>query len=216
MAYNHEIPFTQELLRKGIHLISLSIPIGYIFTSKTLALSILVPLTLLFIIMDLLGKKDNGVRKFINRFFGKMLRPHEVEDKLVLNGASWVMISAVITIFVFPKTLAVTSFSILIISDICAAIFGRKFGKHKIYNKSWEGTFAFIISAFCVVTILGFFYRAPISYFLSGFVAAFIGGFVEATSGIIKIDDNIAVPMVVGLVMWLGGIIAYGNNMPFF
>lgn len=214
MGSQQEIPFTQELLRKGIHLISLSIPVIYIFVTKTFALSILIPLALLTIALDLLSKLDNPVRVLIYGLFGKMLRPHELK-KNVLNGASWVLIAAVITLFIFPKILAVTGFTVLIISDTCAAIFGRKFGKHRLFTKSWEGTLAFFLSASAVILIYGTIFNAPLSYFVAGFIAAAISAFIEAASSIIKMDDNLSIPLSVGLTMLLMNTLLASWNQPF-
>lgn len=209
-----QIPFSQELLRKGIHLISFSIPVIYIFISKETALFILIPLALIAIIIDVLSKRDNHVRKYLYMFFGKLLRPHE-QRKDVLNGATWVLISAVLTVFIFPKIIAVTSFAILIVSDICSAIFGRKYGRHQLFDKSWEGTTAFMVSAFIVVLAFGTALVAPRTYFYSGFLAAIIGAFAEAASNKIKMDDNFAVPLSVGFTMWAFGLIAVHLNYPF-
>ena len=214
MANRQEIPFTQELLRKGIHLISLSIPITYIFVSKQFALSVLIPLTLVFLAFDILSKFYEPVRKFIHFIFGKMFRPHEY-SKHTLNGATWVLIASVVTILIFPKIIAITSFVILIVSDISAAIYGRKYGKHDLFDKSWEGTTAFIVSAYAVILILGFAFQTPWTYFVAGFAGATLGAFAEAASGVMKLDDNFSIPMSVGFVMWLAGMFAAGIGLPY-
>ena len=48
-----ETSYSSELIRKGIHLCSLSIPVIYYYISKDTALSILIPLTLAFGLTDL-------------------------------------------------------------------------------------------------------------------------------------------------------------------
>lgn len=212
---NKSIPFVQELWRKSIHLCSLSIPITYYFITKELALSILIPLALIFILFDIFSRKENWIRHFIIKYFGKLMRPYETKDEVSLNGASWVLISACIVIFAFPKLLAITSFSILIISDISAAIFGRKYGSIPIFDKSLEGTIAFIISAFMVILFIGYLVEAPWTYFLCGMIAAIVGGIVEVSSSIIKFDDNLTIPISISLLMWGGGLIAASLNQPF-
>lgn len=216
MSESAEISFSQEVLRKGIHLISLSIPIIYIFVTREIALSILVTLAIFAITIDFLSKFDNIVGIMLKKYFGKMLRPHEINQKYVLNGASWVFISAVVCVFIFPKFLTVVSFTVLIISDISAALYGRKYGKHKLFvNKSWEGTFAFMISAIIVVFIYGIIFNAPVIYFIGGIASAIIGGFVEAASTKMKVDDNLSIPTSVGFVLWIFGIYADSILTPF-
>lgn len=215
MNYQNEIPFEQELLRKGIHLISLSIPISYFFFQRDFLLFVLGPLTLISFVIDLLSKENTEVKRIIYKYFGKMLRPHETQKGLTLTGATWVLISAFICILIFPKLIAVTSLSILVVSDISSAIIGRKFGRTKFFNKSFEGTVAFIISAVIMVFIIGILFSAPYSFFIAGIVASIIGAFAEVCSGICKIDDNFSIPFSVGFTLWLLGLYFNFINLPY-
>jgi len=204
------ISYEQEILRKGVHLMSLSIPVGYIFVSRELALYVLIPMMLIALSIDLLSKYDNFVRKYLYLYFGRMLRHHEKNnDPLILNGASWVLISAVITLLFFPKVIAVISFMVLIVCDISAALIGRRFGKHKIFDKSIEGTFAFIVSGFIITWIVGTIYRADIWFFIAGYLGSFFGGIVELYSTKLKVDDNLAIPISVGITMSIVNSFAY-------
>lgn len=215
MNCQNEISFEQELLRKGIHLISLSIPISYFFFNKDFLLFVLGPLALASLVIDFLSKENPVVSQLLKRFFGKMLRSHETQKGLIFNGATWVLISAFLSILIFPKLIAVTSLSILVVSDISSAIIGRKFGKTKFFNKSFEGTLAFIISAIVMTFIIGFLFSAPYSYFIAGIVASIVGAFVEVYSGICKIDDNFSIPFSVGITLWLLGLYFEVINLPY-
>jgi dolichol kinase len=199
-----DISFGAELLRKGIHLVSLSIPIGYALMSRRQALMILVPLTLAFVIADVLIHWSMPVRRLALRIVGPLLRPHELRnDRLLLNGASYVLISACIVIAIFPKLIAVTSFAILIISDISAAIIGRRYGSHRFLDKTLEGTLAFVVSAVVVIAVIGTLYRLPAIYFAIAASAALVGALAENLSIRLKMDDNISIPLSIGVVMWL-------------
>ena len=216
MTEEKNISFTQELLRKGIHLISLSIPVLYIFLDKKTGLSILIPLTIIAILIDVLSKFPNIVRLYLFKYFRHMLRPHETQDKLIFNGATWVLISATVCVLIFPKLLTVVSFTILIISDISAALIGRRYGKHPLFvNKSWEGTSAFIVSAIFVIIIYGLIFSAPWTFFIGGIIASVIGGVVEAISPIIKVDDNLSIPLSIGFTLWGLGLIAVNIGEPY-
>lgn len=174
------------------------------------------PLTFLFVLADILSKFKNPVRYLVYKFFRRMLRPHETADKFVLNGASWVLISATICVLVFPKILTVVAFSILIISDIFAAIIGKSYGKHKLFiNKTWEGTLAFIITAIITVFIYGILFSAPLTFFIFGCIAAIAGGFIEALSPVMKIDDNLSIPLGIGLLLWIAGLYSASIGQPF-
>jgi dolichol kinase len=200
---NKDIPYSQELLRKSVHLVSLSIPIAYIIVSEKLALFVLIPMALLAVSLDLLSRKEDSLaNKFVFGFFGGMLRKHErKKKKLILNGASWVLISAVLTVLVFPKVIAVIAFMILIVSDISAALVGRKWGHTKLGKKSLEGTMAFVVSGFLVVVIVGILFQADMYFYFAGMTGAIIGGLAELYAKQLKLDDNLSIPMGVGITM---------------
>jgi len=196
------IDYKNELLRKGIHLVSLSIPVIYYFITRELALSILVPLVIFSLITDLSRYYFPNFGRFFYKIFGFLLRDHEKDhEKKSLNGATYVLIAAVITVLIFPKVIAITAFAILILSDISAALIGRRFGKIKFLSKSLEGTSAFFISACVVILVAPKVVGMPTEY-LIGFVAAFVGAIVENISyG--YFDDNLTIPLSVGGTMWI-------------
>ncbi len=196
------VSFEFELMRKGIHMMSLSIPISYYFMSRELALTILIPLTLLFILGDVMRTYHEPTYRLYHRIFGRMLRAHEkTREKKTLNGASWVLISATLCVLVFPKLIAITAFAILIVSDTVAALIGRRFGTRKFNDKTLEGSTAFVVSAAVVIMFTPKIAHAPVEYLIA-IVAAVIGALAEVFSFDI-IDDNFAIPIAIGSALWL-------------
>ena len=202
MTKDRQITYRSEVLRKGIHLLSLSIPMIYSVISQATALWILVPLACLFVAIDILGHKEGWVRNTMLRSFEPVMRNHELKvDDVRLNGASHVLIAACASVWLFPKIIAITAFSILIISDICAALVGRRFGSHRFLDKSLEGTLAFAVSAIGVVLVIASINSAPISFVVIGAFASIVGALVENISPRLRLDDNISIPGSVGLTM---------------
>lgn len=198
---NVEQSYGVELVRKTIHLCSLSIPIVYYFISKSAALSILIPLLLVFGLPDLLRLYHAPTRRVYNKFFGWLLRKHERDEHARnLNGATYVLLSACLFIWFFPKIIFITAFSVLIVSDTLAALVGRRFGKHPLFKKSLEGTAAFFLSALVVIIVAPKAEGTGAEY-LIGAAAAFVGAIVEAAFTFI--DDNLLIPFSVGVTMWL-------------
>lgn len=195
-----QISFSNELIRKSIHLGSLSIPIIYYFIHRETALYVLVPLTIFSIAIDVGRFYIPAIRRFVEVLFDRILRPHERNPGL-LSGATYVLISALFCVAVFPKLITVTAFSILIVSDGASALFGRAFGKHRFFDKSLEGTAAFIVSAWIVVMITPKVGPLPIEYAIAAF-AAIVGGIAEAASVTLHLDDNFSVPVSIGFTMW--------------
>ncbi len=199
---NGTIHYRDELVRKLIHLFSLSIPIIYYFISRSEGILILSILTGAALILDLSRYVSPSVGKVFYKIFGFLLRKHEIDSsKKNLNGATYVFISALICVILFPKVLFITAFTILIISDTMAALIGRKFGKHKFLSKSLEGTLAFFISASIVVFFTPKMENLPAEYII-GLIAAAVGAIVENISFGFA-DDNLAIPISIGFTMWL-------------
>lgn len=196
------IDYQSEVLRKAIHLCSLSIPVVYYFITRELALSILIPLALLSLVLDLSRYYFKPFSNIFYKIFGFMLRKHEKDEKRKnLNGATYVLISAVLVIAIFPKVFAVTGFAVLIIGDIAAALIGRKFGQTQFLLKSLEGTIAFFI--FSIVVIL---FTPKIEGNITEFVIAVIAVGVGAVAENISTgwaDDNLTIPVSIGITMWI-------------
>ena len=198
---NGTIRYRDELFRKLIHLTSLSIPIVYYFISKGTAALILAILAGLALIIDLARYLNPEIGKIFYKIFGFLLRQHELDHKKKnLNGATYVLISALISVLIFPKIIFISAFTILIISDSLAALVGRKFGKRKFLFKSLEGTLTFFISA-CIVILFTPKIGAFKEEYLIGFIGAFVGALVENISFRL-IDDNLSIPLSVGFTMW--------------
>jgi len=184
--------FKSELYRKSIHIFSSIVPLFYAFSSKSLTLKILIPLALIFIMVEIIRFNIN----FINRIYIKILRDiMRVQEKKRFSGATYLLISSVLVIFFYDKSIAVACLLFLTLSDSAAALFGKRFGKIKIYNKTLEGSLAFLLSSLIIV------YFIKSLNFITGVSGAITATFVEIT--LINIDDNLAIPIISSFVMWL-------------
>jgi len=207
---NGTIDYRDELVRKLIHLFSLSIPIIYYFIPSSTSIAILFGLTIFALVVDGGRFISKSFAKIFYQAFGFLLRKHELDkEKKNLTGATYVLLSALICALIFPKVIFVTAFTILIISDTTAALIGRKFGKRKFLRKSFEGTLSFFISASIVVFFTPKVGDFPLEYMI-GFIAAFVGAIVENISYGFA-DDNLTIPISVGVTMWLLYLIIFPN-----
>ncbi|MDA3860146.1 MAG: dolichol kinase [Melioribacteraceae bacterium] len=190
------IDYKAELLRKSIHLLSLSIAIVYYYITKELALMLLIPLTLISLILDLARYLFPAYRDFLYSYFGFMLRKHEINSKqITLSGATYVLIAALVTVMFFPKVFVLLGIAVLIFGDIFAALIGRKFGKHKFLFKSLEGTTAFIVFGSLIMLATPKI-EGNLTEYLIGFAAVVVSGIVENISyG--WADDNLTIPIAV-------------------
>ena len=185
----------QEILRKTIHVIVNSlIPLIYLFFNiPKLWMAILLGLASVFIILiDIERSRDDWLSTIFAKYFNKMLRIHERNGKL--TGASYVFIGAFISVAIFPKEIAVLALLFTAIGDTAAALYGRKFGKIKIWNKTLEGSIVGLIA--CIIIAL-FFPQIPNIVKFSG---AFAAMFIELLH--IKVDDNLRIPLFSGIIMY--------------
>lgn len=186
--------FRYEIARKIIHLSSLSIAIIYCHITRELALLLLIPLFAGFFLVDLMKNSIEPIAEWYHRTFDGMLREHEREKKRIhFNGATYITLSALLLVLLFPKIIAVTAFALVAVSDTIAALVGKKFGRHKIGDKSIEGSLAFLASALLIIAVV------PNLHPAAGVLMAVTATLTEAVSPKVngfKIDDNLTIPLV--------------------
>lgn len=199
-----QITYASEIARKGIHLASLLIPIIYLQVEHWTGIVILCVMTVVSLCIDIVMHVHPATRRVMLSLVGPLLRQHELrEDRLHLTGASWVLIAATVTFVVFPTVIAVTAFSVLIVSDTFAALIGRRYGHREFIDKSLAGSVAFAISALVVVAVWQNVFDLPPAFFIAGGIASVAAAIAEAASSRLRVDDNIAIPCSYGIVHWL-------------
>ena len=110
-------------------------------------------------------------------------------------------------VLIFPKVFVITGFAVLILSDISAALIGRRYGKHKFLSKSLEGTLAFFVVG-CIVVLFSPKVANDLGEYFIGIAAVAVGAIFENISyG--WADDNLTVPVSIGLSMWILYLIFY-------
>ena len=184
-----------EYLRKLIHIFNLSIPIGYMYIvpEKWMMVLILFGISILFLFVDIMRHHVPIVKNLFENIFGSMLRSHERDGKL--TGATWVMFGSVITIMLFSKQVAIIALIFMRIGDTAAGLIGQRFGKHKIWDKSWEGFIAGLVV--CIIIALNY-KLLPIHVSVAGAIAAMVMELLP-----IPLDDNFRIPLGTGAIMMM-------------
>ena len=188
--------YRQEIYRKLIHLSSSCIPFMLWYFGKDTFQPWIISCAIILPILDY-GRRHN---KFLYRIYSNLFitftRPIE---QGILSGASWVIIGAAVTIFIFNENTAIIGLLVLSIADSAAAIVGIKFGETQLYSKSLEGSAAFFITA----TIIVFSLSSAAAYI--NFIAVITATVVELFSTP-RINDNLLIPMVLALILTIGGV----------
>ena len=196
--------FKKELARKLIHLSSLWIPALIYFVQPSISIIVFSAIFVGDVILEYGNyKKWRWARRTFGLLFYRTLRNKELKrSQLQLSGGAYVMLAAIACTLLFPANVAVVALSIMLISDTCAALFGKAYGSRRLYkNKSIEGTAAFFVSALLIMVICNFI--LPVTY--ASILAAFVATFAEMYEDKIEIDDNLSLPLFVGAVLSLLG-----------
>lgn len=196
--------FKKELARKLIHLSSLWIPALIYFVQPSISIIVFSAIFVGDVILEYGNyKKWRWARRTFGLLFYRTLRNKELKrSQLQLSGGAYVMLAAIACTLLFPANVAVVALSIMLISDTCAALFGKAYGSRRLYkNKSIEGTAAFFVSALLIMVICNFI--LPVTY--ASILAAFAATFAEMYEDKIEIDDNLSIPLFVGAVLSLLG-----------
>lgn len=107
--------------------------------------------------------------------------------------AFWANLGIFLSFLFLGREPAMVSVVVLAIGDAFASIVGMRYGKRKIGYRSLEGTFAFFLSTFVVLS--------PFIGFWKAFLVSFFSALVEALP--LRLDDNFTVPVIAGFVYYL-------------
>lgn len=127
--------------------------------------------------------------------FGQLLRRREFTG---LTGGSYLLLACLLVAFIYEPRVLIGATSFLVIGDTVAAIVGLSAGRIRFWRKTVEGTLAGLICCIGVAYVCSIlpYWNLPIGVALIGAVTASV---VEALP--IEVNDNVAVPIVSGLVM---------------
>jgi dolichol kinase len=194
--------FRDELARKAIHLSSVLAPLLYGLLLHTagsqarpIALIVSAPITLLLFVVDALRLCHGGFRALYYRHLGLVMRSDEGQR---FCGATFVMISVMLCIALFPPPVAIAAMLFLSVSDALASLVGRAVGGPRWFGKSAAGSLAFFVSALLIALLC--LPGRP----LVALVGAALATIIEALPhqlGRIRLDDNLTVPVISGAVM---------------
>ena len=198
LKIDKNLTYKNELLRKFIHVFDSIIPLSLFVLSRENLIKIIVPVTILFILMDFLRHHIKSIQNIYLFFFDRITRNFE-KTKNVFTGATYYLLGCLFVIVFFDdKSIIMASLLIMSISDSFAAIIGIKFGQTKIYkNKSLEGSFAFFITAFIILVFF-----VPDLKLIFSILIAFIATLVELFS-FHSLNDNITIPVFSSILIQL-------------
>ena len=205
-----DISYQSELKRKFLHLLALIIPLCITLLGKEKSLWILIPLSTLALIIEVARVRIHSIARLIYAIAGPIMRAEEkpaLGAPIVINGASWVVISATLLTIIFPVYIACSALSMFMLGDAAAALIGRKFGKNHWPRspKTLEGSLAFFVVAGLTLVLFNI---------MPWYFALLVSGIAMLLEVIpLPVNDNVRVPILAGFVI-LGIEYMIGNTQP--
>ncbi len=165
----------------------------YIIFTQVVALLIIGIVTIVFIVLDITRFLNKQTNELFTVRFKSIFRKNEAKK---FSSMTIFLVATFISILLIEKNNANTALTFLIFGDIFSKIFGLAFGRHKIFQKTIEGTLAFfgctLICGFILYNILDI----PLFILIIGGITAPL---VELFS--FQLNDNFTVSLISGAVM---------------
>jgi dolichol kinase len=187
----------RELARKGLHLLSAVVPLGYsLGVPRAYVLWILFATLGVAAAVELARARSQYARSLFEGSVGTLLRQHE---RVALSGATWLISALTVTTLVFPKDIAIAAMCAVSMGDAFAAVLGRASNPRSVHRKTLAGS----ITCFVVSTMA--------AYALAEFTwtDAFIAGVLAAVAERPRrpMDDNFRIALTVGcgILLWRMG-----------
>jgi dolichol kinase len=170
--------------------------------SKPVCVVVLAIALVFFSTIEFVRLKLPKVNTVAIKIMGPVMRSHEVSK---VSGTPFYVGSVLLSVIIFPKSIAVLSILFLAIGDPTSSIFGIMWGDlgPRFSNgKSLIGTAAGM-GICCVIT---FVYLViddvpPVPSLLIALAGGLAGGGAEMIP--LDIDDNFSIPLVSGLALWV-------------
>jgi len=141
------------------------------------------------VFVDLARFRGWTVQRIWHPVVAPIVRPRESQN---FTGATFILTSGWLCPLLFSLPAATVAMLTIILGDTSAALVGRRWGRHiTIGNRSAEGSMAFLAAS------LGAGACTPGLPLAIGLTAAPLATVVEMFST--RIDDNLSVPLIVGL-----------------
>ena len=135
-----------------------------------------------------------------NRRYMRLLAPLlKADEETRITGATYMCIAALLAFALFGREVAVPALFYLSLGDPAAALVGRRAPGPRLFGKSPAGTLAFAAVASAAAGVLvGV---GALEFHWALWAGAGIAALLELAS--IPPDDNLSIPLLAGLAMWL-------------
>jgi dolichol kinase len=183
-----------EFSRKILHISSGTIALIYwLIASRDGMLTLLAIGVGIAVLVEVLRHAMPGFHRLFRAGVGFMVRDQEWGR---VCGATYVLIAAWLSVWLFPAPIAQAVILILAFADSAASLVGLRYGRTQFLGKSLAGSLAFYFSAAIILWI-----ALPDAHGIA-LLAAAVGTLAEALPalrlGRLELSDNLMIPLATG------------------
>lgn len=196
----NQISLKNEIHCKIAHFSLILLPMIYCILGKWISFSIFAVLSTIVVSLDYMRRSNSAMREIFLKIFGTVIKPHEFDGNK-FSSVSWVAFATCLNFLLFKDEIAVTAFVILVVSDAAAAIVGKNFSSPEFFEKTQNGSLAFLASGFVVLFICGIAFGSGFWFYLFGLFTLIAVTIIEARPSLIDVDDNFLIPISFSVIM---------------
>jgi glycerol-3-phosphate acyltransferase PlsY len=165
----------------------------YLYWSQRALLVFVGSIALLFILVDVVRFILRQANELFTVRIKNFLKQGESRR---FSSMTMFLVAAFIIILVFKQDIAMAALTFLIFGDIFSKIFGLSFGRNRLFDKTVEGSVAYLGGVLICAYILYTSLHIPLLMLVIGAIAATIAEFMP-----VGLDDNFTVGIISGAVM---------------
>jgi glycerol-3-phosphate acyltransferase PlsY len=162
--------------------------IFYVLTDKKQALTAIGGIALFFLFFDLVRLVSSKINLF---FFQKIRRVYRDKERKKFSSITIFLFALFLTILIFEKSVASLAASFLTFGDFFSKLFGLLYGKHRVFEKTWEGSLAHLNACLLSGYLLLHYLPLPCPVFLAGALTASLAELLP-----LGVDDNFSVALL--------------------
>ncbi len=172
--------------------------IFYLLTDKNRALLLIGSIALFFLLPDLARLVSSRINVF---FFYRIKKVYRNKERKKFSSITIFLFALFLTILIFEKTIASLAASFLIFGDFFSKFFGVHFGRHRVFEKTWEGSLAHLNACLLAGYLLSHYFPLSFPAFLVGAVVASLTELLP-----LGVDDNFSVSLLSASAMYFIGV----------
>lgn len=185
-------------LRKLYHFVGgLFFPCLYLFwDSREWIIAVCGGLLLLSLVLEWVRFDFPKINRWLADKFWFLLKSKE---RHTLTGHTYLLAATLAVVTLFEKNIAILALAFVALGDSSASVIGMKFGRRRVFSKSFEGTAACFVT--CLLLGFGYQLMGP----AIGWKLILVGAVTTSVVELIPLpfDDNFSIPLSAAFMMSL-------------